>query len=346
MSLGDDISMGIRLREADLWADEAALLALTQANLDQTDPRRFHWLYRDNPFGPARAWLAFNGTDAPIGMCALFPRRAYVAGEEVLGCVLGDLCVSAGYRSLGPAIHLQRACMSCIDSGEFAFGYDFPSHSMLGVYRFLGVTPTQSSLRMVKLLRIDEKISAFTGEERLSQLISKPVNLALTIKDHLASDSRDLEFRVEDEPCLTEYARLARENSSSLGNCIARTPGYLNWRYRQHPYIKYEFFACYRHGDLRGYIVFSVADGRADIADFFGGTEQSDLTAMLSGLVSLLRSRGLSGINIEILDNDPRMAAFRCLGFSNRGSWPIINCHPKRGPSGPQLLLMHGDRES
>src|SRR5581483_5394675 len=99
--------MGIRLREADLSADGDVLVELARANLGQTDARRFQWLYRDNPFGPASAWLACDEADTPIGMCAVFPRRAYVAGHEVLGCVLGDFCVSQGYRSLGPAIHLQ-----------------------------------------------------------------------------------------------------------------------------------------------------------------------------------------------------------------------------------------------
>ena len=86
--------MAIRLHEADLLGDGDALIELARANLGQTDGRRFQWLYRENPFGPARAWLAFDGTATPIGMCAVFPRRAYIAGDEVLGCVLGDFCVS------------------------------------------------------------------------------------------------------------------------------------------------------------------------------------------------------------------------------------------------------------
>src|SRR3974390_952369 len=123
--------MGIRLREADLASDDAALIELVRTNLGQTDTaaQRFQWLYRDNPYGPARAWLAFDGSGPPVGMCALFPRLAYVNGNEVLGCVLGDFCVSKQYRSLGPAVQLQRACLSAIESGQFSFGYDFPSRS-------------------------------------------------------------------------------------------------------------------------------------------------------------------------------------------------------------------------
>jgi hypothetical protein len=335
--------MGIRLREADLLADGAALTELARANLGQTDAQRFRWLYRDNPFGPARAWIAFNGTEAPIGMCALFPRRAYVAGAEVLGCVLGDFCVSEGYRTLGPAIQLQRACLSSIEAGQFAFGYDFPSRSMLGVYRFLGIAPGQSSVRMAKLLRSEDKIRAVTRVQTLSQLISKPVDLALKAKDHRASSPEGLECRIEDEPCLSAYAQLAGRIGSSLGSCTVRNAEYLNWRYRQHPFVKYEFFAGYRGDNLLGYCIFCLAEGRAEIVDVFGSMDEPDLTAMLSSLVSVLRSRKVSVVSMEILDNDPRIATFDSLGFRNRGMGPVINC---LGASSTQLLLMHGDRES
>ena len=338
--------MAIRLREADLLADGDALIELARVNLGQTDAQRFQWLYRDNPFGPARAWIAFNGTEAPIGMCALFPRRAYVAGTEVLGCVLGDFCVSEGYRSLGPAIQLQRACLASIESGQFAFGYDFPSRSMLGIYRFLGITPTQSSLRMAKLLRTEEKIRAVTRVPTLSQLISKPLDLALTIKDRRTSTAEGLDCRVEDEPCFSTYAQLARRIGSSFGNCTVRSPEYLNWRYRRHPFVKYEFFASYRDGNLLGYCIFCLAEGRATIVDVFGSMDEPDLIAMLSCLVSLLRSRKVSVVSMEILDNDPRMTTFHSLGFRNRGTGPVINCHAKVGAGSTQLLLMHGDRES
>ncbi len=339
--------MGIRLREADLVTDRDVLIGLARANLGQASgEERFQWLYCDSPFGPARAWVACDETDAPIGMCALFPRRAYVAGDEVLGCVLGDFCVSKDYRSLGPAVHLQRACLSCIESGQFAFGYDFPSRSMLGIYRFLGVAPTQCSLRMAKLLRTDEKIRAVTGAQALSQLISKPVNLALAIKDGRASSPVGLECHIEEDPCLSAYARLAKEIGSSRGNCTVRSPEYLNWRYQRHPYVKYEFFACYRGGNLRGYSVFSLAEGRAQVVDVFGSMDEPDLMAMLRCLMSLLRSRKVSVVSMEILDDDPRMGTFHSLGFRNRGTGPIINSYAKPGSGGPQLLLMHGDRES
>ncbi len=337
--------MGLRLREADLSADGNLLIELARVNLGQTDAQRFQWLYRDNPFGPARAWVACDGNEFPVGMCAVFPRRAYIDGAEVLGCVLGDFCVSQDYRSLGPAVQLQRACLSSIDSRQFAFGYDFPSRSMLGIYRFLGVTPTQCSIRMAKLLRVEEKIKAVTRTQTLSQLVSKPVNLALTIKDRTASTPNGLECRVEEEACLAAYASLAKRIGSSRGSCVVRSSEYLDWRYRRHPSVRYEFFSAYRSENLQGYCVFSSAEGQAEIVDVFGSMDESDFIAMLRGLVNVLRSRKVAVVSMEVLDSDTRMAAFHSLGFRNRGTGPVINSLAKLG-TGPQLFLMHGDRES
>ena len=67
---------------------------------------------------------------------------------------------------------------------------------------------------------------------------------------------------------------------------------------------------------------------------------------MLRRLVSLFRSRKVSVVSMEVLDNDPRMATFHSMGFRNRGTGPVINCRSKTGTGSPQLLLMHGDRES
>ena len=132
--------MAIYVRQASLIDDERILTGLAQRYLNEdADERRFRWLYRENPFGPARAWIAYEKDNEAVGMAAVFPRRMYCDGVAVSGCVLGDLCIATKFRSLGPALQLQRACLACARSGEFALAYDFPSTTMLGVYRHLGV---------------------------------------------------------------------------------------------------------------------------------------------------------------------------------------------------------------
>ena len=116
------------------------IIAFTQRNLDAKCTRaRFEWLYLQNPFGLARVWIATEDTRRrTIGIAAAFPRQVWVDGKLCKGWVLGDFCVAAESRSLGPALLLQRACLSSLANDGNCVWYDFPSHSMLAVYRRLG----------------------------------------------------------------------------------------------------------------------------------------------------------------------------------------------------------------
>src|SRR5271166_2374419 len=97
--------MAVYVRQASLIDDERILTGLAQRCLSgDADEARFRWLYRENPFGPAQAWIAFEKDDEAVGMAAVFPRRMYCDGVVVSGCVLGDLCIDKKYRSLGPAL--------------------------------------------------------------------------------------------------------------------------------------------------------------------------------------------------------------------------------------------------
>ena len=339
--------MAVHLREADLMKDEPALIALGRSYLGAMDVRRFRWLYHDNPFGRARAWMAFDGrTETPIGMAALFPRRCYVGGAEVLGCVLGDFCVSESYRSLGPAVQLQRACLSLVKLGQFAFCYDFPSTSMVSIYRYLGLEPTHTSVRMVKPLRTHEKVREIVPTRILSRVISKVADFVLALRDRQPSDPEGMEYRLDEKPCSAEYSRLAQRVGSSQGSCTVRSPQYLNWRYRGHPSQQYEFLTGYRGGELQTYCVFTLSEGWAQIADLFGGPDEKVMVGLLKRLVRLLRSRAASRISISVLAGDPRTRLLQSLGFRNRESVPVIGCSPKLSSFGARLLLMHGDRES
>src|SRR5690349_8359423 len=50
--------VAILVRPADLDSDRASLMKLTNRLLTPRSPQGFDWLYRSNPFGPARAVLA------------------------------------------------------------------------------------------------------------------------------------------------------------------------------------------------------------------------------------------------------------------------------------------------
>src|SRR5262249_36623406 len=112
------------------------------------------WLYVANPHGPARVWIAADDASGEtVGVASAFPRRAAVDGREVVGWVLGDFCIHDAYRTLGPALQLNRACLEAVDRGSAAFCYDFPSRSMMAVYQRLRIAPVGSVVRYARVVR-------------------------------------------------------------------------------------------------------------------------------------------------------------------------------------------------
>lgn len=339
--------MAIYVRLANLIDDETILTDLARKYLHQdADQRRFQWLYRENPFGPARAWIAYENDTEAVGMAAVFPRQMYCAGAVVLSCVLGDLCIATKYRSLGPALQLQRACLECVRSGEFGIAYDFPGTTMLGIYRHLGIQPVATSIRMAKVLRADEKVRRVIPARILSRPAAAAANFALSVADRTFADVPGIEFELEEAPCTSEYSELASRIGSSLGACTIRSAEYLNWRYRQHPHRKYEFFVARQNSGMLAYCTFAVEDGNAIVAELFGSIDHQALRNLLQRLVVLLRARGVATLSLPMLNGDRRADELRRMGFRAREAVPVMVFGPKAEVAGTPMLLMHGDRES
>jgi Acetyltransferase (GNAT) domain len=346
-SIQYQVKMAIYVRPASLIDDERILTDLARKYLNEkADEQRFRWLYRENPFGPARAWVACKTDAEPVGMAAVFPRQIYCEGAVVPGCVLGDLCIATKYRSLGPALQLQRACLECVRSGDFALAYDFPNATTLGIYRHLGIQPAATSFRMAKPLRADEKVKSVLPSRILSRPAAAVANLALSLTEQRSGDVPGVEFQLENAPCSSEYSDMAGRIGSSLGACTVRSAEYLNWRYRRHPHRKYEFFVARRDTELLAYCTFTVEDGNVTIAELFGSIDDQALPCLLRRLVVLLRVRGVATLSMPMLNGDRRAGWLRRMGFRAREGVPVMVFGPKAQASGAPMLLMHGDRES
>ncbi len=102
------------VRPAHIHRERAAIIDFLSTYLSpEANDSRYEWLYCKNPEGMARVWVACETETGMItGVSAAFPRRIHRWGEEVRGYVLGDFCIHPDYRSLGPALALQRSSLT------------------------------------------------------------------------------------------------------------------------------------------------------------------------------------------------------------------------------------------
>jgi hypothetical protein len=315
------------------------------------DDARFDWVYRQNPHGRGRLWVATDhGGRTVVGIAAAFPRRMCVAGRDEVAWVLGDFCVSDAYRSVGPALALQRACLAEVTTGGARFCYDFPSSGMMAVYRRLGVRPLGQMVRLNRPLRLDSRLRKIVGSPALTRGLGAVAGAALAFHHRRRGGASDLEVALHDSVFEQEFTELYRRYTGHGTVMVERSAEYLNWRYRANPVHRHEVMTARRAGRLVGYAVFRQEDTTAVLADLFTADGSAVVTDLAHGVARLARRRGLEAVSISLLESSPWIQALREAGFTERETSPVVvyaspDAAAKVGDERAWLLL-HGDRDS
>ncbi len=286
------------------------------------------------------------GSGALVGAAAAFPRRLREAGVAKSGYVLGDFCIHPGYRSMGPALQLQRACLEGIGGDSSALGYDFPSQHMLAVYRRLGIEPSDRLVRLAKPLRTIRKIAGAVRVPFVARGLSALGDPLLAWRDRELERATGWDVAAQ-EKAGDEFTALAQEVSAAHGVCVERSAEYLNWRFFAHPLRKHEMLTARRDGALRGYLLFTQQGEEAEIVDLFGVEDMTMWRGLVGRALRLLRARGVVTLSAPVLASHPRAEMLQSLGFRVRESLPVVMRVPGAGASpGGQWFLMDGDRDS
>lgn len=345
--------LSLTIRSMDWGQDSPALLRLLQEQLAPSlDLQRLEWLYRRGPHGKATVWVAAETeTGRLVGVAAVFPRRIYFEGGIETGCVLGDFCISAKNRSLGPALRLQRKCLESIGDGGFAVGFDLPSPTMLAIYRRLGCNAGGELVRMTKLLRTDSKFAARTKSKLLARALSMAGNAVL------AAERGSSRIRSRDSASIElhtgrfgeKFSELAARVAHRMGNCVERSAEYLNWRYADHPRHSFEVLAARRTDRVEGYLIFQENQNRAAVVDCF--SEQPEIRLdLIRALIELALTRGYEAIDAPVFSAHALCDELKGLGFRPRESSPVIflgraSKGMNSAPTDSTWLLLDGDRE-
>jgi hypothetical protein len=345
--------MSICVRAGDLQVDRPVLIDLISRNLPRhTDGATFDWLYLESPHGKAHVWLAVEQEAGKvIAAAAAFPRQVYMGDSEIAAWVLGDFCLDPQYRSLGPAMELQRACLGVMESNGGKFCYDFPSAGMVAVYKRLGFAVKEKMLRLAKLLRVDRKVREIVNIPTAQRAVSAVGNSLLKLSPKKFVSDYSVEFAVHPGPCDEEFSILTSKQRGSLGICSQRSAEYLNWRYLKNPLKSHEIMTARRDGALIGYVVWAQTGEDAVVVDLFGEDDTMMVKGLLAAVTVCLTNRGVMTLSVWLNETHPWFRWYSEMGFRVRDSAPVVcisapSITRTDDPRSGQWFLMQGDRDS
>ena len=338
---------------ADLTADRDLLIHAVATYINpKADAVRFDWMYQQNPAGKAHAWIATEqGSREFVGMASAFPRRARVRGCMVSGWVLGDFCVTDKYRSLGPALQLQRAIIDESVVQKIGFFYDFPSMSMMAIYQRLKVTETTRMIRLARPLRLDRQVQHVIRWRGLARWVSPAGTFLLNLTLPRVQTVADVTIDMHKGSYGLEFTELAETVGERHGGCLERSADYLNWRYSDQTGARYVTMTVHRGTRLTAYVVFHRTGEDAEIVDMFGTEDFPVLQYLLATVMHHLREQGTMTISVPILASHPWIDVFRKVGFKDREESPMVTAWSSGAPDGARSqlevlqLVMAGDRD-
>jgi hypothetical protein len=316
--------MAIRVRALDLDTEQEELLVLLERNLaDLPHARRFKWLYRENPLGPAWTWVAWDTeTKQTIGAASLFRRAVWLDGSVQLCGQVGDFAIDPTHRSLGPALLLQRATFAPVDAGQLTFCYDCPPHERgMATFRRLGMVPNATMARHARLLRTERQLVRRLGA--VGAMLAPIADAVLGLRPRRPRapgfEITDHRQRFAEEVTLLDR-RLAK------GGVVRgrRAAADLNWRYLDDPLSDYVILVAHRQGELVGFTVLTISGRDGVVVDLFGDLSSDEAADLLDTAARRLRAMGAEVLHVVVSSpSDLAEPLARC-GFRLRSTGPLV----------------------
>jgi len=345
--------MKIRIRKGDVTKDQEAIVSFLRKHLTpESSLARFTWLYQECPFGRAKVWLAHDENSGEmIGLSAAFPRRMSIDREDRLCWVLGDFCIHPSCRSLGPALMLQKACFQELELEEGAFIYDFPSKSMMAIYKRLGAQPSGLHVRFVRPLRLDRKIRAVLGSNKIARGLVNIGNLALKVSQW-GSRFHEGIVAIHRGKCGEEFSALYERGRSQGFIGTMRTADYLNWRFQRNPLEHFDIWTL-RQGDvLKGYLVALKKGESARIVDVFFDRNHEIVKQLVVEASESYRRQGIQSLEFNFPESHPFNHTLKHLHFIKREGCSVMVYGKHNWNSNQDIFgesrwwLTTGDRDS
>lgn len=314
--------MAYKVKKADIHKDKDLLLQLLTNNREKEGypyEKRHNWLYYQNPYGPATAWIIWNEAAAqPAGFTAVYPRKILVNSKEYTCWNCGDFSIEKKYRTLGIAIKLRRAAKEAVDGGEIPFLYAHPNNRM----RLVHLKAGHREIANVRRYALPVRLTHYFQEKKGGKLLAPLLNpLLIGMLKTRFRNPGDYEHLTQDQMHFTEeYRQLCEKVARKVAVVGVRDNIYLTWKYAQHPVNRFQLFNYYEKSKLVGYIVYYENQGTISMTEIFGILDDQCQTNMLRTFVNFLlgTDTSLQTISTVIHDHNPFVRTLKQMGFKQR----------------------------
>jgi hypothetical protein len=309
--------MSLVIRRADLTSDRNTIIDILNRNI----PTRQHaaiyeWLYQNNPYGPAETWLAVNSnTGAAVGTASVFPRPVMLNRKSIPGGLVGDFAIDAGFRSLGPAVLLQKETITPVSEGRMAITFDAPPDERgMSTFRRMGIPAVGRMLRFAKPIMVDSRIPPVLGEGPLARGVIALGNGILRLRDRTKkSFMNNFEFRLHPGEFGDEFTQLEEKICHQYKIYCRRSAEYLNWRYRADPVNEYEVHVSHGATGLQAYAIYREDQKNAYLVDIFGDIDA--LRGLLVYSSGIMRKQAVRMIFATVFEGSSIVPVLKNCGF-------------------------------
>jgi len=329
----------LEIRPVDFDRDRTQLLDILHRNLpDLPHAERFDWIYRRNAAGPAWAWFVIDSKSGnAVAAASVFSRAIYINNALQLCGQVGDFAVDAPYRSLGPALVLQKATFEPVDQGTLAFCYDCPPHDRgMSTFRRLGMEPNTEMHRFTRLLRFEKWLSKKSGSSAIGA-IGAAANPLLRAASS-GSRSTGLELGLFEGRFGEEFTALDKNVPSKDSIRSRRAAEDLNWRYRDDPLLQYQVITARKGGNVEGFVILLKSGDDAYVVDLFGSNLDETAPALIDAAAAEHSKKKIQALHAFCPPNSPMAALLESCSFRHREASARVVAYTKPG-SETNLLL-------
>jgi hypothetical protein len=338
--------MTYRVRRSESSAVEQTLVRLWDDNLQMRgDPReKFEWYYRDNPLGPATAFLlehaSAEGVSQIVGSCGVGSRRVFAAGQPLTAALFADFTVDKAHRTLMPAMILQRA-LCTYATGSHDFAYAFPNDAAVGIFNRIGLPTIGRARRYVKVLRSASIVRRHVPWGPAATIAGALIDRALHASDVLRGGGRRryrLEWLDDPDDRFDRFWSRTQPRWKVIGD---RSAAFLRWRFTKRPGVPARLAALSARdtGEIHAYAAVVEKDpGEALIADFLASSDEA-LSMLLARMGPALAKQDYTRAVTYFLGPRHVDDALRRAGFQFRKDAKFVIVGAREGaPVGMDLL--------